>query len=471
MKKGFIFLFAMVLTLLMIFTCCSSQENIDDLPEEEKAMAVMKKAVENIDSASSYATVTGITLQIYDQTKFIVDLDMVSISMGKGSDDYRCSETGEVAVTISDVTRKMKMKSGYFSGTMYMMQEDEGESNGYYSKISAEEYLEHQKAINSGAGANKNAKAESKTCKKSNDGEYTVKVSRFNNEAIDLLIEDFYFLYSYIPSEYYINDAELTFNTTSDLNPKSLEIKFEIYDSELNAEANNVELELQIEFNHINSIGEISPIDLTSYKEVDDLRAYNFISKASNDLRESKDIIEFETETITKVAYGTQQETQKNKYSGVVGVDEDGNYFFDYRYTDTLGKRHRFNYKLGQALNEADENITNDKVAREYFNKDSFLFPVTGFTLEKISEMESEEKEYKIVYEDPDISPYESIISSVGGTATDKRSSIIVTYDSEGRAIKVEYSMYIFIKCEHQNMILNIYNRANLIYPAPENHE
>ncbi|MBQ7907551.1 MAG: hypothetical protein IJ309_06205 [Clostridia bacterium] len=467
MKNTIKILLVALAAMLVLIMICSCQVNIDDLPQEERAMAVIERAGNNLNNSGSYEATAEFILSVYDKTYLGARVDAKEQIWGRGTSDYKYAESSTITVTVGTVVETIDSTIGYSNGAMYMSNTKDDITDSYYTEMSTDDFLHYLDEINKSEEISDEGTAEKITCTKNSKGEYTVKISQLSEKAIEEFMGSLDSLYRMIPTNYYINDIQFTFKTDSELYPKRLNVVFEIFDSETNEQPSFTSMEFTITYADINALKEPDSIDYDDYKRVDDVRALGYINEYRGKLEEGKETISFETNTAFVASFASETNKQQYKYVGTAGVDEDGKYFYDYYDASNSGKH--YIYRDGKAYNApSGVSLDSDREAREYFNQSGLLFVAPSVDINGIENMKINGDEYKLIYDNPDISAYAEMISSIRGEVLSKTATITITVDDEGRITETEYTLYISVSSDYGNLLIQGQADSELSYEEEE---
>ena len=331
MKKTKIYLFiGVIILLLFLFSSCAAIDAVYDMLGLAPSNADQAyRMIERETAAQSSYEISG----KIDLLTYIGGIRVTARGEGKQiyaglntEDDFYHLNESEMHVFVKDVDTgaiDIESRNAYYDGKVFLYSKDSGGERKIYSLMTAEEYIEY---ITNTSGepnltfSDLSDGAADKSFSKNNDGGWTVKLSGYNDEALNTLAsfdEDF---------DYKAEDITIEIHADKDLRCTKMLVsaKFDSDKRGEDAPYYNMEFVFSSYNNAVMLLNDINPKD---YNEVLDVRLLDKFDDAIDAVLGMEENTAFLTATNELKLLNVNNkliETDTIKY----GV-EDGKYFYD----------------------------------------------------------------------------------------------------------------------------------------------
>ncbi len=430
------------------------KDPLEGLSEKERAFYILRLDETNLPDVNSVTStvhmqVTGSMMDMPYEIKSTMTMRISGIKQG----DYFYCESEKTDIDMMDgaYASSTNSESGFADGKMFYYYDDGEKETALFSKLSANDYRLHDKAMESEDGDFMSAVTEEScatvTCVASSDGSLLATFTGFTEEGLDALLESFDGIADMFDAD--IADAELKFTVDADLRPKTVRIAF------LFEEGSDDAFTVDGKFEKYNETAPIA-IDFSDYTEIEDLRIVDIAKKAIDDAQDAP-FVSFRTREDTSIASGgeTLDVTElyditvrngKNGYTFDMDVTADGETYYTW-YEDG-----EYSMQLGT---ETDSVEMSEREARALLKA---YFDPASLTLSIVTD--AEEKGGVYLFAINELDTFSTLLSSLGATEDDvvSRDAFIavkvedgalasyvlrasITFDSFYGEVSVEYAV------------------------------
>ena len=369
MKKHPLKLISLFLALILLSTAFSSCASLAMklAGEEARPMKLYELAMEYMDELENATLITDSRIDVYLGREHVVStVHMVEQIDGSGEDLLHQQRSHTQNLSQGYLTESSTF-SGFQNGTMYFTGTTEGGAytgSQLQASISAEEYVKYlngsklQNDIDLDFSADECGSA---TCEKNEDGKWVGTYTDFAQSYIDRVLTGLVGM-EIIFSEYYaVADIVITLSASSDLDLERVDVAFEF--KSINSKANTTApiFTTSLEITAQNDT-EIEKIDLSAFKNVDDLRYINQVQIMAGEIA-TKDAGKFTLSTKSEYTLGDVSKTQDQRLALSFSTPSSG-YFYQLS-MDSEQTSYRIVYSDGE------QNVYYDNNSKPYSTKDS----------------------------------------------------------------------------------------------------
>ena len=151
MKKSFTkilpLLITLLLTAILFISCTKDEPKIENLPEDERAAAVIEKTNKQMDKANSYTTEEKISISFsLNKQNFLVEYLSTVYSTDINSDNFAETTLSEYTFYLNGVKKETAQETeGYRDETMFFSSVEGLRKSNLKSELTVEEYLQYKK--------------------------------------------------------------------------------------------------------------------------------------------------------------------------------------------------------------------------------------------------------------------------------------------------------------------------------------
>ena len=247
---------------------------------------------------------------------------------------YQGMQTGENFAYVETATMNMNVgngiyqltqitQSGYFDGKMfeYSFDSQTNDPIGFYSSLSAADYVAHKRAVGSDTDFEITQKTcATITCKKNSDGGYTATFGDFTAEGVDQF-DDMTAAFEEALNTT-VTDLVFTLSVDKDLLPKTLTIAFEFKEEDKISA-----ISVSATYSKYNQTS-VPTVDFTGYRAVSDLRAADLLEDALAETEEATKT-KFDFSSSSTLIYTGVNDVLVSQEARVQTMNSGGKYAFD----------------------------------------------------------------------------------------------------------------------------------------------
>lgn len=443
----FILIAVMIMSLL---TSCSPSAALMKLEEGERA-DLLFDITNSVYTDSYLVRLESKISGILERMKMELRITGDSYFIGMNSEDpiihFETNAETEVFLSASSSTSRMRMRSGYRDGKMYIQN---ATSSSLYSRITAEEYLAHlseDTSADNEALALAHKSAATKSCIRKEDGNWLATFSGFPEESLSLLISNYFNSSVLMLDKASIIGMTVEVEATKRL--ELIEIRYTLhFDGNASAETTLKILEADEK--------SLPKIDLYKFREVSDLRVIDIIrNKFSDKLNSASGQIGM-IDIVIINQYGDSDHTRVESDISYSSGEE--GFTFNYSYgnpavPDTIAE---LNYKDGKLISGSGtvmDSSMNELEARSYILS---LVDSGDLINALISDFEIDEKDpnkYIFHIDSPSITRYYTKLGNFPFESIKSSAILSVTLKDDAVA---EYTYYLKITAEYSNRRISI---------------
>ena len=464
MKKFWLKLWTMLLALLLALgslTSCTivKTAQLNSMTEDERADKLFEFVDTQMTEVTSYTQKMKLTLTATVQRKNL------EIEASTKTDYLYTRRDGYLEITESEMethldgTRQLTQKTmeGYQDGKMfYGIESKEGDKetkNYLYSEITAEDYQTYKQEktdLEFDLSWNFAASCKTKSCAKNEDGSWTATYSEFNEEGMKNLGKMFQSLEQLWGDEITLSDVKVTLKTDKKFYPTQMEFT-PIFEGNKDTDEEDLPTcTVQVDFSNINGLKDYEKLDLSDYKQVDDLRILDKIEQAVNDFVDLDDAtFKLETEQTEKNGYSTKNYTESD--IGTIKNTDNG-FAYDLsieaaNYTITINYKNGNSQTTVKQKGKQDNSYTTQLTDTQAKKQIKSLFTPSSLDRKSITSITSNNNGvYTITFSDADVD-LSNIKKQIISKTLDKSSTITVTF-KDGKLVSYVYNITVSAKLD-----------------------
>lgn len=473
MKKSFTKILPLLITLLLtaiLFTSCIKDEpKIENLPEDERAAAVIEKTNKQMDKANSYTAEEKISISFsLNKQNFLVEYLSTVYSTDINSDNFAETTLSEYTFYLNGVKKETSQETeGYRDETMFFSSVEGLRKSNLKSELTVEEYLQYKKDSSDKNNAPDFDQfffscAETSAVKQE-DGSWVATFSKPNEEIMEDFSSFFEFITEVMGDTVKITDIFCEVSVTSLFLVDKMELTI-LLDSDsiegaiplsasVKTDNKNPSITVSTEYFNYDATEQPNTIKLDKYTEVPDLRKLYDVNFALDELID-KDKGSFKMDIKSTVTVANEKQTATETDICEYENSDDG---FSYElYNQSNGENYIISYKNGKqtvtyvkggAEEELQKADSTDFEQRHYIDG---MLDEGNFSITNIKDFTAAEKKGNFIYTFTSIEPnqelVDSFVSSLNANNCDGDETITVVLDADGNAVKYTYDVTLTLK-------------------------
>ena len=477
MKKTTFKLLPFFLVLLLtaaVFTACIKDEpKIEDLPEEERAAAVLTKANAEMENIKSYRaeekmdfafTLNNQSFLIkYLSTMYITDIN---------TENYAETTESEYGFYLGGTKKDGNTTiEGFRDGVMFLSSVNGLNKSSLKSELTLEEYKNHVEAMSKNNDAPDFeiflSEAKNKSAEKQEDGSWIVSFSEPSKASLKNFSDAFEDITEALGGDIEITDISCELAVTSIFLIDKLEFTV-LLDSKsiggatpisVSKKDTDTSMTISVEFFDYGSAEQPNNIRLDKYTDVPDLRKLYEIENSLGELIE-KETGSFSLDIKHTAEVFNDKDTYREKD---VCEYKNGAYGFSFElYNESDGKNYIIEYENGkQTLSSVGASGTKNeiqKVDSTDFEQRKFIEGMLdegNLSKTNVANFTKKEKDGNFIYEftstEPNDEVVDSIVSSLKATDCTGKETITVELDADGNIVKYNYDVALTLECSSNN--------------------